>query len=188
MPCFQRTLCLWVAFPKRAKGPLCNDAHAHIYHDPNTGATTDVFIMSLSFPIIARLKDGSSVQLVSADERDVQPLKALYRIIVEEGTSYPHDRFPDDEEILDYWFRGKQTVAAYVPDREGAAGMVGARFFASAEIDALPCSAHFKVIRKATSSVQSTFTSNPPPGVPKVCRIAALSKTIDFRHHDGAFP
>lgn len=30
-----------------------------------------------------------------------------------------------------------------------------ARFFPSAEIDALPCSAHFKVIRKATSSGQS---------------------------------
>lgn len=31
----------------------------------------------------------------------------------------------------------------------------GARFFTPAEIDALPCSANFKVIRKATSSVQS---------------------------------
>jgi RimJ/RimL family protein N-acetyltransferase len=82
--------------------------------------------VSLTFPIHSTVKDGSAVQLVSADERDVQPLKALYRVIVEEGTSYPHDRFPDDEDFLDYWFRGKQTVAAYVPDREGAAGMAGA--------------------------------------------------------------
>ncbi len=61
-----------------------------------------------------------------AGQTDVDPLKALYRNIVEEGTSYPHDRFPDDEEFQNYWFRGKQTVAAYVPDREGAAGMAGA--------------------------------------------------------------
>ena len=27
---------------------------------------------------------------------------------------------------MDYWFRGKSTVAAYVPDRANAAGMVGA--------------------------------------------------------------
>lgn len=61
-----------------------------------------------------------------ADQTDVEPLRRLYKVIVEEGTSYPHDRFPDDEDFLDYWFRGKQTVAAYVPDRERAAGMAGA--------------------------------------------------------------
>ncbi len=27
---------------------------------------------------------------------------------------------------MDYWFRGKSTVAAYVPDRARATGMVGA--------------------------------------------------------------
>ena len=27
---------------------------------------------------------------------------------------------------MDYWFRGKTTVAAYVPDREGASTMAGA--------------------------------------------------------------
>ena len=82
--------------------------------------------MSLIFPIDAKLKDGSPVQLVLADQRDIEPLKALYRVIVEEGTSYPHDRFPDDDDFMDYWFRGKSTVAAYVPDRERAAGMAGA--------------------------------------------------------------
>ncbi len=50
--------------------------------------------MSLIFPIDAKLKDGSPVQLVLADQRDIEPLKALYRVIVEEGMSYPHDRFP----------------------------------------------------------------------------------------------
>src|SRR5689334_7970016 len=82
--------------------------------------------MSLIFPIHNTLKDGSRVQLVLAGERDIEPLRALYRIIVEEGTSYPHDRFPDDDDFIDYWFRGKTTVAAYAPDRDSAAAMAGA--------------------------------------------------------------
>ena len=44
-----------------------------------------------------------------------------------------------------------------------------ARFFPSTEIDALPCSAHFKVIRKATSSGQTHTYFKPatwrPEGV-----------------------
>ena len=109
--------------------------------------------MSLTFPIEAKLKDDSPVQLVLADKRDVEPLRGLYRVIVEEGTSYPHDRFPEQDDFMDYspsprlrrvaasenfagypaaccgelhWFHGKSTVAAYVPDRAGAVGMVGA--------------------------------------------------------------
>jgi len=82
--------------------------------------------VSLNFPIHAKLKDGSPVQLLLAGERDVEPLRQLYRIIVDEGTSYPHDRFPDHEAFMDYWFRGKSTVAAYVPDRDRAPEMAGA--------------------------------------------------------------
>lgn len=82
--------------------------------------------MSISFPIEAYLRDGSPVQLSLADQRDIEPLKMLYRVIVEEGNSYPHDRFPDHDDFMDYWFRGKQTVAVYVPDRERAAGLAGA--------------------------------------------------------------
>jgi RimJ/RimL family protein N-acetyltransferase len=82
--------------------------------------------MSFTFPIAAKLKDGSPVQLVLADERDVEPLRRLYRVIVDEGNSYPHDRFPEQDDFMDYWFRGKSTVAAYVPDRAHASGMVGA--------------------------------------------------------------
>ena len=82
--------------------------------------------MDLTFPVEAKLKDGSSVQLVLADQQDVEPLRSLYRIIVDEGTSYPHDRFPDQDDFMDYWFRGKSTVAAYVPDRTNAATMAGA--------------------------------------------------------------
>ena len=50
--------------------------------------------MSLTFPLDAKLKDGSPVQLVLTNEQDVEPLWRLYRVIVDEGTSYTHDRFP----------------------------------------------------------------------------------------------
>jgi hypothetical protein len=62
--------------------------------------------MSLSFPVDATLKDGSPVQLVLEDEQGVEPLRRLYRVIVDEGMSHPHDRFPDQDDFMDYWFRG----------------------------------------------------------------------------------
>jgi hypothetical protein len=39
--------------------------------------------MSLPFPVDATLNDGSPVQLVLADELDVDPLRRLYRVIIE---------------------------------------------------------------------------------------------------------
>jgi len=78
------------------------------------------------FPIQSNLKDGSLVQFSLAKEEDVEPLRALYRVIVEEGNSYPHDQVPDHDEFMDYWFRGKKTVVAYVPDRERATEIAGA--------------------------------------------------------------
>jgi L-amino acid N-acyltransferase YncA len=69
----------------------------------------------MHFPIETRLKDGSLIQLVLADQRDVEPMQRLYKTIVEEGTSYPHERVPDGDEFEEYWFRGKTTIAAYVP-------------------------------------------------------------------------
>jgi len=82
--------------------------------------------MSLTFPIEGKLKDGSPVQLALANQEDVEPLQSLYQIIVKEGTSYPHERFPNQDDFMDYWFRGKSTVAAYVPDRASAKTMAGA--------------------------------------------------------------
>jgi len=87
--------------------------------------------MSLFFPVDAKLKDGSPVQLVQADERDVETLRRLYQVIVDEGNSYPHDLFPDQDDFMDYWFRGKSIVAAYVPDHDNAAGMAGAFYLKS---------------------------------------------------------
>ena len=56
--------------------------------------------MNLTFPVDAKLKDGSPVQLVLADNQDIEPLQRLYRVNVEEGTSYPHNRFPDEDACL----------------------------------------------------------------------------------------
>lgn len=80
----------------------------------------------MRFPFEARLKDGTVVELALAAEGDVEPLRGLYRVVVEEGTSYPHHRMPDEEEFRDYWFRGKSTVVAYARDRNLEAGMLGA--------------------------------------------------------------
>lgn len=77
----------------------------------------------MRFPVDARLKDGTRIDLVLAHTRDVRPLQHLYRIIVEEGTSYPHDHPPADSELEEYWFRGKTTVAAYpAGDRQTMVG------------------------------------------------------------------
>jgi hypothetical protein len=38
--------------------------------------------MSLTFPVEAKIKDGSPVQLVLADNRDIESLRSLYRVIV----------------------------------------------------------------------------------------------------------
>jgi GNAT superfamily N-acetyltransferase len=58
------------------------------------------------------LKDGALIELRPADRSDFPSLRALYDVIVEEGTSYPHDRLLSEEEFLDYWIRGKFTVVA----------------------------------------------------------------------------
>jgi RimJ/RimL family protein N-acetyltransferase len=73
----------------------------------------------MRFPMDARLNDGTVVQLILANTQDVEPLQRLYGFIVEEGTSYPHDSLPDDETFMEYWYRGKTTVAAYLSEPPG---------------------------------------------------------------------
>ncbi len=80
----------------------------------------------MKFPVDARLKDGTPVQLVLADQKDIEPLNRLYRVIVDEGTSYPHDRMPDHDEFMDYWVRGKSTVVAYGAGGERGGELAGA--------------------------------------------------------------
>jgi L-amino acid N-acyltransferase YncA len=71
----------------------------------------------MQFPINAKLKDGTQIQLVLADRRDREPLRRLYGIIVQEGTSYPHDRLPEPDDFEEYWFHGMTTVATYLPNQ-----------------------------------------------------------------------
>lgn len=80
----------------------------------------------MHFPLEAKLKDGTRVQLMLAGQADMEPLRRLYQIIVAEGTSYPHDRFPDHDDFMDYWFRGKSTVSVYLENRLLDSRMLGA--------------------------------------------------------------
>jgi RimJ/RimL family protein N-acetyltransferase len=80
----------------------------------------------MRFPVETRLKDGTPIHLLLADWKDIEPLHRLYEIIVNEGTSYPHDRSLGHEEFLDYWFRGKSTVVAYTRDPGRPAELIGA--------------------------------------------------------------
>ena len=80
----------------------------------------------MRFPVDARLKDGTPIHLRLAAERDAPLLSDLYRVIVEEGNSYPHDRVPEVEEFFDYWYRGKTTVVAYTQDSTVGSDVLGA--------------------------------------------------------------
>jgi hypothetical protein len=40
--------------------------------------------MSLTYPVGAKLKDGSSVELVLADQQDVEPFRRFDRVIIEQ--------------------------------------------------------------------------------------------------------
>ena len=77
----------------------------------------------MHFPVEANLTDGSRIQLVLADHQDHAALHRLYLVIVDEGISYPHVHLPTDQEVEEYWFRGKSTVAAYLTgDRKNMLG------------------------------------------------------------------
>jgi L-amino acid N-acyltransferase YncA len=80
----------------------------------------------MQFPLDAQLKDSSGIQFMLATYRDIEPLRRLYRVIVDEGTSYPHNQFPSNEEFQDYWVRGKSTVVVYLADRVHDERMLGA--------------------------------------------------------------
>ncbi len=80
----------------------------------------------MQFPIEARLKDGTPVELVLAEERDLPKLAKLYDRIVAEGTSYPHERPLTEEEFQDYWVRGKSTVVAHERPRKVEPELLGA--------------------------------------------------------------
>jgi len=81
---------------------------------------------AMPVPFETRLKDGTPVRLELASQRDVEALEQLYRIIVEEGTSYPHDRMPDRDEFVRLWLQGTHTVVAYTAQGQGGGELAGA--------------------------------------------------------------
>jgi RimJ/RimL family protein N-acetyltransferase len=80
----------------------------------------------MQFPLEARLRDGTPVELVLAGNQDLPLLAKLYDRIIAEGTSYPHERPLPGDEFQDYWVRGKSTVVAYERPRRTGAELLGA--------------------------------------------------------------
>lgn len=80
----------------------------------------------MKFPVHARLKDETVVELNLGGESDVPAVHALYEQIVSEGTSYPHTLPLSRETVEEYWFRGKSTVIAYLKEALPARRVLGA--------------------------------------------------------------
>ncbi len=80
----------------------------------------------MQFPLEAKLKDGTPVELLPAGNQDLPALATLYDRIVAEGTLYPHERPVTADEFLDYWVRGKSTVVAYERPRNTDVKLLGA--------------------------------------------------------------
>jgi RimJ/RimL family protein N-acetyltransferase len=80
----------------------------------------------MQFPLEAKLKDETPIELLPAGNRDRLALAKLYDRIVAEGTSYPHEGPVTEDEFLDYWVRGKRTVVAYERPRKTDAKLLGA--------------------------------------------------------------
>jgi RimJ/RimL family protein N-acetyltransferase len=80
----------------------------------------------VQFPVEARLKDGTPVELLLAGNSDLPLLAKLYDRIVAEGVSYPHERPLTENEFQDYWVKGKSTVIAYERPRKAEADLLGA--------------------------------------------------------------
>jgi len=80
----------------------------------------------MDFPIEAKLKDGTPIQLALADHRDSEPLRRLFQTIIEEGASYPHDRLPGQDDFMAYWFTGTSTIIAYPQGSPRGRDLLGA--------------------------------------------------------------
>jgi L-amino acid N-acyltransferase YncA len=84
--------------------------------------------MPINFPIEKHLKDGSSIRLALAEPQDVEAIRRLFNVIVNEGTSYPHEESTPDKDFQTYWFGGGPTVTASVPDPSGGGQLAGAYY------------------------------------------------------------
>ncbi|WP_442430555.1 GNAT family N-acetyltransferase [Nitrospira sp. T9] len=84
--------------------------------------------MPIRFPMDTQLKDGSAVRLALAEPKDIESLRHLYNVIVVEGTSFPHEQMPSDEEFQAFWFGGCGTVMAFAPTGTGSLELAGAYY------------------------------------------------------------
>lgn len=79
----------------------------------------------MRFPLKAKLKDGTPIELVLVDRAHVEAFQNLYALIVEEGNSYPHQHSLDQQGIWDYWFEGKSTIGAFLTSPRLQSELVG---------------------------------------------------------------
>lgn len=84
--------------------------------------------MPIRFPIDTQLKDGSAVRLALAEPKDIESLRRLYEVVVDEGTSFPHEQMASDEEFKAYWFGGCGTVVAFAATGTGSLELAGAHY------------------------------------------------------------
>ncbi len=86
--------------------------------------------MPIRFPIDTQLKDGSAVRLALAEPKDIESLRQLYNVIVDEGTSFPHEQMPSDGDFQAYWFGGCGTVMAFARTGTDSLELAGAYYVA----------------------------------------------------------
>lgn len=67
----------------------------------------------MKFPLQAKLKDDTTIEMRLASEQDVSAVQELFSKIVLEGDSYPHREPLENAEVQEYCFRGKSTIVAY---------------------------------------------------------------------------
>ncbi|MCA9451148.1 MAG: GNAT family N-acetyltransferase [Nitrospiraceae bacterium] len=84
--------------------------------------------MPIRFPIDTQLQDGSAVRLALAEPKDIESLRQLYNVIVDEGTSFPHEQMPSDGDFQAYWFGGCGTVLAFVRTGTNSLELAGAYY------------------------------------------------------------
>ena len=84
--------------------------------------------MPIHFPIDTQLKDGSALRLALAEPKDSESLRHLYKVIADEGTSFPHEQMPSDEDFQAYWFGGCGTVLAFMPTKTDSSELAGAYY------------------------------------------------------------
>lgn len=80
----------------------------------------------MRFPLRAKLKDGSPVYLDYVYNNDINCLYDIFKVIIEEGNSYPHITPPQRDEFAGHWLRQATSVGAYLEDAGIGRELIGA--------------------------------------------------------------